>query len=57
MPRARRRSRDCSDVPVTQAGNHGTSATESTIPHGGNAVAIGISGLYRFALDAYWTWG
>ena len=22
-----------------------------------NAVAIGISGLYRFALDVHWTWG
>lgn len=23
----------------------------------GNAVAIGLSGLYRFLLDARWTWG
>ncbi|WEL16838.1 GtrA-like flippase [Halorhabdus sp. SVX81] len=22
-----------------------------------NAVAIGVSGLYRFALDTHWTWG
>lgn len=23
----------------------------------GNAVAIGVSGIYRFVLDARWTWG
>jgi len=23
----------------------------------GNAIAIGVSGLYRFVLDASWTWG
>jgi len=22
-----------------------------------NAVAIGVSGLYRYVLDARWTWG